>query len=145
MYRIETAASDHGVPCAATAAVVAALASICLRVESARRLEVLGLLEQLTGGRGIELYDESQQRWYVESALELAFSMAYWVHLMESGSAEEQTACFGLVSNCGNVLSHQRPRLASYLSFVAERCANLAEELPVALSHWKTVDALLTH
>jgi len=60
LISLESCASDLGVPCSMTPAVVSCLVSIALRVEGKKRSAILSSLEELTCGRGAEQYSDQQ-------------------------------------------------------------------------------------
>ena len=68
---LEAYASDLGVPSEATKDVVACLVAIVVRMEAKKRTVILGVLDELTCGRGIEAYSPQQMMWIRAAVREL--------------------------------------------------------------------------
>ncbi|MFO0553458.1 MAG: hypothetical protein U0271_34060 [Polyangiaceae bacterium] len=131
---LESYASDLGLPCEATRSVVACLVGIATRCTGEIRSAILGTLEELTCGRGIEEYSPDELAWLVAACRELVYALHAWVEILETGDASDATLAATLLAYAANavpeveqrvltylrICSRERPALSDYLSALSE-------------------------
>ncbi|WP_437286062.1 hypothetical protein [Sorangium sp. So ce406] len=126
---LESCASDLGVPCSITPAMVGALASIMIRVDGKKRSGILLLLEELTCGRGASEYSEAQRVWLRESVQELVLVFKNLVDVMERSSVEDAELCVDMLAYCAEHVPEMACRVRKYLTLCQERFPQLSDEI----------------
>jgi hypothetical protein len=140
---LEAYASDLGVPCEATKDVVACLVSITIRNEGEKRSAILGTLEELTCGRGVEVYTDEQLMWLRDAVRELSYALHAWVHLAAAGSLDDATLAIRLLAYCAVYTPQLEAKVLRYFTVCANERPDLVEELSAVLANAKEVKALL--
>lgn len=128
LQNLEAIASDCGVPSSVTPAVVGCLASAVLRVGGGKRVAIVSSLEELTCGRGREIYNSQQQTWLEESVRELLLNFDSWLLILEEGVLEEVRDCMALLAYCAELQRSLAVRVEFYLSRGVGRFPSLEEE-----------------
>ncbi len=131
---LEAYASDLGLPSEATKDVVACLVAVAIRSEGRKRSELLGLLAEVTSGRGVEEYNSCQLTWLRAAARELVYALHTWTQLAESSSAEDAVACAEILTNCAIYVSEIEPRVLKYLRLLAADRPELRDEIVALLA-----------
>lgn len=140
---LEAYASDLGIPSNATKAVVACLVAIAIRTEGQKRTEVLGTLEELTCGRGIEAYSLQQLAWLRGAVRELAGAFHLWAQLAESAPAEDAILCIQLLAYCAVNVPEVELRVLNYLEQCSNERPELGDDISALLINFNNVKELL--
>jgi hypothetical protein len=138
LYLLEAYAGNlFGSPSEATKAVVACLVAIATRVGGKKRSAVLGLLDELSCGRGIDAYTADQRQWLCSAIEELAHGIHIWTSLAESGSLEDAVLCLQLLSYCAVYVPGLESRVTRYLDLCASSRVELREDISAVLTNQK--------
>ncbi len=140
---LEAYASDLGIPSEATKDVVACLVAIAIRAEGRKRSEVLGTLEELTCGRGVEEYSPQQLLWLRAAVRELSYAIHTWAQLAESASEEDAVLCVELLAYCAVYVPEVESKVMTYLQLCAAGRPELGEEISALLINLKSTKRLL--
>lgn len=117
--------SDNGIPSEATPDVVACLVAIAVRAHREKRSALLGLLEELTCGLGIEIYTPEQMAWHKAAVRELGLALHSWAQWAESEPIEEARVHLCLLSYCSVYVPALEARVERYF----HRCLAARPEL----------------
>lgn len=141
---LQVYASDLGLPSEATKDVVACLIAVVIRVEGKKRSELLGALEELTCGRGLEVYSAQQLECLRSAVSELALALHTWVYLAESASREDATLALQLLAYCAVYVEQLEPKVSQYFRLCAAARPELRDEISSLLVNADEVRQLLT-
>ena len=140
---VEIYASDLGVPSEATKDVVACLVAVAVRAQGQKRSAILGTLEELTCGRGVDEYTPQEVEWLRSSVHELAYALHTWAHLAESASIEDAVLAVDLLAYCAVYIPQVESKVLRYLQLCAVERPELAEEISALLANSEDVRRLL--
>jgi len=141
---LEAYASDLGLPSEATKDVVACLVAVAIRTEGRRRSAVLGTLEELTCGRGVEEYRPQQLTWLRAAVRELACALHTWAQLAESAPVEDAVLCVEILAYCAVHVPEVELKVLRYLQLCATERPELGEEVSALLANLNNVKRLLS-
>ncbi len=140
---LESYASDQGIPSEATKGVVASLVAIAVSEGGRKRSAVLGTLEELTCGRGVEAYTSQQLGWLRASVQELACALHTWTHIVESAPTEDATLALEILAYCGVYVSQFDSRVQRYFQLCAIARPELREEISALLTNSAEIRSFL--
>jgi hypothetical protein len=126
---LEGCASDLGIPCSLTPALVDVFTSIVVSVGGRKRTEVLAVLEELTCGRGADEYSDAQRGWRSQAVREVALAFKSFVHIMATSSVEDAERCVDLLAYCAEEIPSLTERVRKYLARCEDRFPVLSEEI----------------
>lgn len=140
---LEAYASDLGLPSEATKNVVACLVAVAIRAEGRKRSEILGLLAEVTCGRGIREYSPRQLTWLRAAGRELAYALHTWAQLAESSPAKDAISCAEILMHCAIYVPEVEPKVLKYLQLFAADRPELREEIFALLTTLDEVKQVL--
>lgn len=132
---LEAYASDLGIPCEATPAVVSCLVAAAVRTDGAKRSAILGTIEELTCGRGIEAYTPQKLDWLRASVGELAACLHLWTHLAQTSSVRDAILCVALLAYCAKHVPGLDVRVRRYLELAEQERPELREDIVAIRKH----------
>lgn len=134
---IESCCSDLGVPSSAVPPMVRMLSALVVTAGDAKRTAILSLLEELTCGRGIEIFTPAQRSRLAAARGELGSKFDLWVAWIEAPSEVDAIHCVDLVAYAAEADSALRKRATEALVLAKAKRPSLAPEVDAVRQYFE--------